>query len=113
MISIQRAAILLLLFCGILTPLSLRAAPGDIVIPELSIENSTLIDAIGIVSKKAMEADPRKQGINVILKNVGANVPKISLQLKGKPVQSIFQIIADLSGLKLTQDKGTYILVGR
>jgi hypothetical protein len=104
---------LLLLYCSILTPFSLGAAPGDIIIPEISLENSTLESAVGEVVKKSVEADPRKQGVNVILKNVGANAPKISLQLKGQSVQSILQMMANLSGLKLVQDKGAYFLEGR
>jgi hypothetical protein len=100
-------------FFGLFSVGVLHAEASDIIIPEFSLDNVTLEDAVMSVIRKSVEVDPRKQGVNVIIKKGNAEVTKLTLKLKGQSVKSILRTIADLSGLELAQEKGAYVLKTR
>lgn len=105
--------LVLVAFCGLLSVSVLHAEASDIIIPEFSLDNVTLEDAVMSVIRKSVEVDPCKQGVNVIMKKGNAEVAKLTLKLQGQSVKSILRTIADLSGLELAQEKSAYVLKPR
>jgi hypothetical protein len=100
-------------FFGLLSVGVPHAEASDIIIPEFSLDNVTLEDAVMSVIRKSVEVDPRKPGVNVIIKKGNAEVTKLTLKLKAQSVKSILRRIADLSGLELAEEKGAYVLKTR
>ncbi|MBK8092403.1 MAG: hypothetical protein IPK32_10625 [Verrucomicrobiaceae bacterium] len=86
------------------------AAKNEIILPQVEFQEATLDEAISFIRIKSRDADPAKQGVNILLKPGGGANAKITLSLKNVPVNEALRYIAELTGHKLSGEAGTYII---
>ncbi len=70
-----------------------------IMLPEVKLHDATLQEAVGFVARQAREADPAKQGINIVVK--GATQARITMNLTNVSLFDALQNIARLAGMSL------------
>lgn len=85
---------------------------SKLVLDQMVCSEATLSEAVEFIRSKSREIDPKKQGVNIVLKpEAQASPAKITLSLKSVPVDEALRYCAELSGMKL-EANGTVFIIG-
>ncbi|MGH8048913.1 MAG: M56 family metallopeptidase [Chthoniobacterales bacterium] len=89
-------------------PESVEAQATAIRIPEVQLRDATLREALDYLHAKAIEADPRKQGVSLVLKlDAEGQSPngKVTLQLADISLLEAVKYVAAASGMSVSVEK--------
>ncbi|WP_184343600.1 M56 family metallopeptidase [Prosthecobacter vanneervenii] len=85
-------------------------AAGKIVIPDITFREATLTECCEFIRIKSRELDPKKKGVNILIKPGAAQEANITLSLKNVPVSEALYYCASLAHHKLSSDGQSYLL---
>lgn len=88
---------------------AVKTKGGDLVLPDVELQDVKLAQALALIRNKSIEADPAKQGVIILLNNVPDQV-KFSLSLRNVPVDDALRYVAELAGCKLVRSAEAYTL---
>jgi beta-lactamase regulating signal transducer with metallopeptidase domain len=86
-----------------------KAKGGDIILPTVEFRDAKLEEALEFIRVKSRDLDPAKQGVNILVKGAG-NTASITMSLKNVLVAEALRYVAELSGLRLTVEKDTFVI---
>ncbi|MBX7209762.1 MAG: M56 family metallopeptidase [Verrucomicrobiaceae bacterium] len=72
-----------------------------IVLPAVDFKDAKLTEAIEFLRTKSRDADPAKQGLNIILKNDPPSTASITLSLRDVPLNEALRYTSELAGMEL------------
>src|SRR5262249_30272758 len=78
-----------------------RDRAEKIVIPEFELKDASLFHALELLRQKAVEADPQKIGVKIVLMPSRARFVQMTLSLKDAPVIELLRYITDLGNAEL------------
>jgi general secretion pathway protein D len=84
-----------------------------LVLPRADFQEASLPEVIQFLQKKSIELDPKKQGLNFLLKVQGQPTPdaiRISLSLREVPLSEAIRYVAELAGLELRFEENAVVL---
>lgn len=74
----------------------------EIIIPKVEFRDATVREALDFIRRKALEIDPQKQGVNILLNEANGPVEQlVSLSLADVPVLEVLKLTAELGKLDL------------
>ena len=77
----------------------------EIVIPKVEFRDATIRETVEFIRRKALELDPEKQGVNVLLHDInpqpGPGDQRVSLSLTNTPVLEVLRLTAELGNADL------------
>jgi len=83
---------------------------SQIVVPKVELREATLSDTVDFLRTKAKELDPKKQGINIILKPDTHPSARLTLSLTNIPLSEALWYVANLAGINITADDNVITL---
>lgn len=72
-----------------------------LIVPHLELREATLNEAVEVLAREARDADPEKQGLNIVVKALGQGEPRITMDLTNVSVLDALRHIAQLCGLSV------------
>jgi len=86
-----------------------------IVIPRVEFREATVAEALDFMRKKALENDPEKKGINIVLNEVNGSADRrLTISLLDMPILDLLRFTAELSELDLQiRDTAIVLSTGR
>ena len=88
------------------------AAPqtGGVVLPRVQFQNTPFNEAVDFLRVKSRELDPRKKGLNIVVKPGGNPDVRITLGLAGLPLNEALRYCAQLANYTLSFDGDVAVL---
>lgn len=90
-------------------PAVVKPRGGDLVLPEVKLEEARLPEAVALIRQLAIEVDPAKQGVIILPKDLPEQAT-FSLLLRNVPVDQALRYVAELCGCKLVCSPDAYTL---
>ncbi len=82
-----------------------------LILPKMEFHEASLSEAVQFIRVKALQLDPAKKGMNIIINPGGDTSAKITLSLKDVPIFEALNYCAQLSGYKLSVDDNAFTLM--
>jgi hypothetical protein len=106
---------------GLCRPISTQAAEPtaaaksaqEIRIPKVEFREATLREAIAFLSKKSVEIDPQKRGVNIAIAGKFDPEAKISLSVIDASLYEILTVVAGQSGTEIVPSETILMLVSK
>jgi hypothetical protein len=94
-------------------PTAVVKASQELRIPKVEFRDATLGEAIAFLSKKSIEVDPQKKGINIAFAGTAKPDATITLSVNDASVYDIVTVVAGQVGMQIEPTETILMLVSK